>query len=110
MLHTVKVDSNGFKGSYTIEVPKFTQRLRYIKECNFKLDASGNLSVSIEESDAIIKMIEIASQHVKELNIEHVESGKKFDSMEQMEYDSDCDGILNEIGAKMLSGVQLGKS
>lgn len=96
-------------GKIKIEFPKYTQRLKYIQECQFKLDESGEIKISVDSVDSIVKMIEIARGHVKEVDVTHIKTGYVFTQFEDLEDFQDCQEIINVIAGKILGGIQLGE-
>ncbi|GAH17770.1 unnamed protein product, partial [marine sediment metagenome] len=80
---------NPFTGSIIIEVPKYTQRLQYLKECNFKTNKAGEVDQSGGTYDSIIKMIDIAKKHMTKVEVMRVEDGLLFESIEDLEYDKE---------------------
>lgn len=101
-----KIDQDGLVGEVKIRVPKYTERLRYVKECNFKLDGSGNAVLSTDQLDSVIKMIEFASKHVVSVDLKHGE--KEFKTWEELECDPVCDSFISSFSGEILSGVSLG--
>lgn len=97
-------------GHVEIDVPKYTQRLKYIQECKFKLDEKGMIKVDMSGLDSIVKMIEFAKKHITNVDLTNSETGMKYTKFDDLEDDNSCDTILNDIGGVILSGVKLGKS
>lgn len=106
-----KEEDSKFKGYLSLDIPNYVQRLKYIKECGFKAGKDGDSVVmgSMNDNiDALVKMIDLAKIHVKEIKLEKGDLVyKKFDELLD---DSECDGIINEIAGVILNGVKLGKS
>ena len=98
-----------FTGEVKIELPKYTQRLKYIKECNFRINADGEIDEGIDQVDSLIKMIEVAGQHIKSVKVKH-ESGIEVKSYEEMEDFTEFDSLVSELASFVLNGGQVGKS
>lgn len=103
---TIKTE---FEGKVSIEVPKYVQRMKYLKECNFKIGEGSQVQMGMESMDSIVKMIELAPKHVKNVSLSHMKSGDKFKKWEDLEEDYRCDQILNQIASVIVNGPQLGK-
>jgi hypothetical protein len=102
-----------FEGYVSIDIPSYPQRLKYIKDCQFQVSKDEKGQVSVTESmsniDALIKMVELAKIHVKEVKI--TKCGEEvYKSFADMLDDADCDEIINEISGVILNGVKLGKN
>ena len=102
-----------FEGHVMIDIPSYPQRLKYIKECQFevKKDEKGEVKVSESMSniDALIKMVELAKIHVKEVNL--LKNGEPaYKNFAEMLDDADCDEMINEISGVILNGVKLPKN
>lgn len=98
-----------FSGIVKIEVPRYPQRLKYIKECNFAMDEKGQVKSGMDSIDSIIKMLEIASKHVQEVNLKH-KDGAEFCTWDELQDNPMADGILNEVASAVINGPILGKS
>jgi hypothetical protein len=98
-----------FKGSVKIKVPKYTDRLRLMKECNFKVRADGQIDPNTDMIDQAIKMVEVAKKHVLEVDLVRDEDKERFTDFESLEYDSDGSEVINEIANFVMSGGRLGK-
>jgi hypothetical protein len=109
MQHKHQVETEGFEGHVVFNIPKYTERLKYIKQCGFKTGDDGQIVVSLEDTDSLVAMVEIAEKHVVEVNLTHKATGKVFQSMEALQYDNVCDALLSELSGKVLSGFSLGK-
>lgn len=83
-------------GYVMIDVPSYPQRLKYAKD----LDINGE---GVSGYDVMIKMLELANVHVKEV---HIEGYEKFSDMLE---DSELDSVNNEIAQVILNGVKLPK-
>lgn len=106
-------ENHDFEGVIELNIPKYTQRLKYIKQCNFKAkkNEKGELEVDagLDSLDSIVEMVEIAKQHVEKVNVRHKESQAVFKSWDELEENPVCDGLLSEIGSMVVNGPVLGK-
>lgn len=97
-----------YEGSATIELPTYRERLKYVKECNFKIGEDSNIDASHDQVDSLIKMIDIGYKHIKKVNVKHIESGNTVKSLEEMENYKEFDALIPEICTLVLNGGQLG--
>ena len=97
-----------FEGSAKIELPKYTQRLKYIKECNFKVNADGEVDASTDQLDALMSMVEVAKKHISDVDIKCGEiHAKSFDDLEDfVEFDS----LIPELASTVLNGGRVGNA
>ena len=102
-------EKKDWEGSIEIDFPKYTQRLKYIQECQFKLNSDGEINISLDSVDSIIKMIEISRKHVKSVDVLHKKTGSKFAKFEDLEDFQDCQELSNVVAGKILGGLQLGE-
>jgi hypothetical protein len=91
-----------FTGQVEISLPSARQRIRYVKECNFKFNSDGEVSV-MDNIDAMEKMYEIAEKHVTKVNLKH-EDGASFKDFNKMADDSLCDDVCQSIIGVVLQG------
>ena len=102
---TEKEIDNPFKGSVIIQVPKYTERLGYIKECNFNPDDGASSSTY----ESMIKMVGIAKKHITKVELLRISDEQIFSSVDDLEYDKEGSDVLNTIATLVLEGVKLGK-
>ena len=91
-----------FTGEVLINLPSARQRIRYIKECNFTFNNSGEVSV-MDNIDAMDKMYDVAEKHVLKVNLKHSD-GASYKSFKTMADDALCDDICQEIIGIVLQG------
>ena len=106
-IHNVKAE--GFSGTVTITAPKYMQRMSYLKECSFDVGQDGAITINAGNIDSIIKMWSIAQKHILKVDIVKKEGEVKYSSPEELEYDGDCDAVINEICNLVMTGVKMGK-
>ena len=99
----------GVEGEIIINPPLLKQRLKYIKECNFKTNDKGEVEVGTDTYDAIIKMIDIAEAHVEAVDVKVVESGRTYKTFLEMQADQACDEAVQYIASLILQGIKAGK-
>jgi len=108
------LDENGeaikplLEGTVTIELPKYIERLKYMRDANFKISANGQLSGDVDHLEVAIKAVELAEKRIKEVNLTIVSTGVKVTTVDQMQYSSECSDALSEIGFLIINGPELG--
>jgi len=90
-----------FKGIVIFNIPKYTERLGYIKDCNI-----GKEGADTDQQ----KMIEIAMKRITKVELTRIDDGMKFSSTEELEYDKDGGNVLSLIANDIMSGVRLGEN
>lgn len=96
-------------GSIEVDLPKYVQRLKYLKDANFKINQDGTVGNDVDNLDLTIRAVELAEKHIKKVELTVKETGQKIKSVEEMQYSPYCEGCLTEIGFLVLNGPQLGK-
>lgn len=97
-----------FKGHVMIKPPLMRERMRYVKECNFKTNQEGSVEISVDNIDVLAKMIELAAPHITKVELE--KDSYKYKSFEELEADSECQSIVMELAGKVFNGFTLGKN
>lgn len=103
-----KVADSKLEGTVEVEVPKYIQRLKYLKDANFKINSDGSVGNDVDNLDLTIRAIELAEKHIKKVDLTVVETGEKIKSVEEMQYSPYCEQPLTEIGFLVINGPQLG--
>ena len=91
-----------FTGEVVVNLPSARQRIRYVKECNFKFNNDGEVSV-MDNIDALDKMYDIAEKHVNKVTLKH-KDGASFKSFKAMADDALCDDVCQSIISIVLQG------
>lgn len=99
---------NPFKGHILIQVPKYKERMKLIKELNMNLDAKGEIALSSDNFETASKMYDIADKYVKSLSVKR--GKEEFNSIEELEYDQEGSNLILEAANVVLSGIRMGKS
>ena len=99
---------SGFEGHVMLKVPKYKQRIRILRECNFNIDAAGEMGKGAAQFDSIEKIIEVTESHVLSVELKYGET--VIGEIEELGYYQEGVELLNEIGNLILSGFSLGKS
>lgn len=97
-----------FEGMITIKVPQYKERIKLLKECNFKLSNDGDLQADNEQFDSVEKLLEITEKHIEKVALVH--DKKEINSVEDLGYYVEGTELLNEVGGLILNGFSLGKN
>ena len=102
------VPKKDFEGSIVLKVPQYKERLKLLKECNFKLGANGDIINNDSQFDSIEKLAEITEKHIEKVNLTC--NGNEIKSVEDLGYYAEGVELLNEVGGLILNGFSLGKN
>jgi hypothetical protein len=97
-----------FTGHIMVEVPKYIERLQYIKDMKLSVGDSGEVKGDVGNIDQAIKVVEIAKKHIKEVALTVVSTGQEVKSLEDLEYSFEGSQLMNEVANLVLSGIKLG--
>jgi len=95
-------EDSPFEGQIVISIPKYTQRLKYMKEMNFGGKDSN-------QTEIMERLVALAIKHIKKVDLSFIETGEKLESVDDLEYCKEGADALNSIANKILEGVSLGK-
>jgi hypothetical protein len=99
-----------YKGHFILDLPKYTQRMKYISQCGFKLKEDGEVDGSMDNLDAIVRMLELAIPHIKTVSVTRLEDQSEFKCVDDLEFDADAGGLLQEVANAVISGVKISKN
>jgi len=103
--------NENFKGDIKIKLVPYKERLKLTKDLGLKVDKSGQIDLSESDQFGMLeKMYDIAEKYVLEMDVEHIESGEKFSSLEDLGYYLEGNELLSEISGVVMNGVRLGKN
>ncbi len=102
-----KIDPK-FEGFVEIDLPKYIQRLKYLKDANFKINEKGEVANSAGGLDTTIFAVELAEKHIKKVELKHVETGDEMKKVDDLQFHPEGGEILTEIGFLVLNGPALG--
>lgn len=97
-----------FTGEIVVKMTKATERLKLSKEC--RIEVKDGEVQSKDTTETAIKLIEIAKEKIKKVNLRRKDDGFVFNNVEDLEYDTEGAEILSTIGGKVLEGVKIGKN
>lgn len=110
-----KQSESPFKGSVVFTMPLYTQRLKYLKECNFNtgkdVDVAGGSSY-----DSMIRMVEIAKKHIAKVDLTFEEADENGEakaatitSFDELQESAEGADAINQIATLILRGTKIKK-
>ena len=90
-----------FEGIVILKVPKYTERLKYMRECGI-----GKKDSEIDQ----LKLIKIGIDHITKVELIRKEDKHVFKSVDDLEYDKDGADVLSSIANDIVSGIRLGEN
>lgn len=109
MIFKKEIKLEEIEGSIEIEIYKYKERLKLVKEMNITLDGNSEVKFASGQIDTLEKMNDLAVSRIKKVDLIIVESGKKIESIDELEYYSVCQLIMNEVIDIVFNGAALGK-
>lgn len=99
-----------FDGYCLIDMPGYVDRVKLIKELNFKVDNDGNVEGDImSQMDVMEKLFDVAKKYVKEVAVKHLKSGAELKTVDELGFYANTQKVLIQVGGLILSGPQLGE-
>lgn len=107
-----KEKESSFKGSIKVRIPTYPERLRLIKEMNFKFNEQGKLDAQADLIELSLRFSEIAEKYTENVDLYRMIKGQKLEykSLEELGYDSEGVPLITEVGKMVINGIQLGES
>lgn len=102
------VPKKNFTGVIVLKVPQYKERIKLLKECNFKLGAEGEVTNNNEQFDSIEKLAEITEKHIERVDLKM--NDQEIKSIEDLGYYAEGVELINEVGGLVLNGFTLGKN
>ena len=97
------------EGTVEIDIPKYMQRLKYMRDANFKVDEKGEVATDNTSAlDQTIFAVSLAEKHIKKVDLTVLKTGEKVKTPEAMQFSPYCESALVEIGFLVLNGPALG--
>ncbi len=98
-----------WSGSVTLKLPNYRDRLRLVKDLNFKVNEKGEVEYGASMFEAQEKIIGVVETHVENVDLTRVEDGMEFKNIDDLGYDVDGTELINELAFSLINGVRLGK-
>lgn len=100
---------DGMKGEIKLSAPSYRERMRKIRDCQFKVTKEGEVESLMDNFDSMLKMIDFALDAIKEINVEHT-SGAKATNLKELEYNKIFDPIFQDLASFYMNAGDLGNS
>lgn len=97
----------GITGKLTLVIPTYRQRLTMIKECNFKINKTGEVNIDPNTIDSIVKLLDVSKEYFKKIDLKCGEVHVK--NFEMMESYPEFDELLIQAASSILNAGKLGK-
>jgi len=97
-----------FEGQVIYNMPLYTNRLKYLKECNFS--SGEDVKASGANYDSMIRMVDICKKHIVKVALKVKCNGEEIKSLEELELYQEGGDALNQIATCLLRGVKLGEN
>lgn len=96
---------NGYSVVVELELLKYKDRLRLIKEMNFQVKPDG--SIDGNPIDQMERLTESVRKQIKSIKIKTSE--KEYTSLDELEYFVEYSEIINELIGIVMNGVKMGE-
>lgn len=100
-------EHKGITGKLILTIPTYRQRLKMIKECNFKMNEKGEVNVGLETLDTLVKLLDLTKPHFKKVDLKCDDVCVK--SFDEMESAPEFDNLLTAAASAILNAGKLGK-
>lgn len=103
-------DDSEMDGHIILTAPNMIQRYKYLSECSFETNESGEVDVSISKLEPIIKMVHLSAPHFKFVDIKSKDGKSHYKSYDDLINDSSCETIVMEACGVILGGFKPSKN
>jgi hypothetical protein len=100
-----------FKGSVVLRVPTIDERMQYLVDADMNVDTDeeGKPGGSmLDKAKTQLALLKLSYGHYEKVDIERVRDKKKYKSLDDLRYDSECQGLLVDVANKIAAGFSLG--
>lgn len=103
------IKKNNYEVTVVLNLLKHAERMKIIKDLNFKVDEKGEAVKNTSDSiDQLEKLTEILKQRCASIHI--VCQNKTYSSFEEIEYFEEYSEIINDLISTLLAGVKMGEA
>jgi hypothetical protein len=99
-----------FEGHVILDIPLPKKRIELISNLQFEVDSEAKIKMQSNQIEQFLKMELICKEHIKEIDLKHVESGIEIKSLEDLEPYYEYMTFIGACGNVILSGIKLGKN
>lgn len=104
-----KVDTEFFEGTVEIDVPSYVERLRIMKELNFKI-VDGKVETNEDTLEKMAKQVEKLATAVKSVNLKLKKSGEEIKTIDELGFYSEGAAVIMGLSGYITSGFTLGNA
>lgn len=106
MIFEWKSNVENVKGIVKVTIPKYVERMNLLKEINLKTLQNGEVQISSDQIDMMIKIKEVVQSKIVSVDLEI--NKKKITNFDDLEYYSEFNLILNDLSSAIFNGIKLG--
>ncbi len=102
-----------YSGTVTLRVPSFDEHCEFVEMLEMsraKAKDSPDVPLEVLKLQSIRKMVKHSKDYYQEVDIVHVESGKKYASFDDLQYDQSVWSVLGDVASKFVEGIQVGNA
>lgn len=109
-----KAKNAKFKGEVVLKIPSYEDRLEMIAENPEILEAAGQdqenkSGISTKNLKIMLAMIKWSYKFYEKVDITRSKDGKRFDSLDCLRYDKECQDIIQDVATQLSQGFELGE-
>jgi len=104
-----KVDNEFFEGMIEISVPSYVERLRIMKELNFKV-VDGKVETNEDTLEKMALQVEKLGTFVKSVNVKMKKSGGNITSLDELGFYNEGATVIMELSGYISRGLSLGNA
>lgn len=102
-------DFEGFSGHVIIDLGKYRERLNELASLNLNFNANGEIDfANANMYQQGIKFFNLVQSKVKEVDLTHIQSGTKFNSLDDLEDYAEYQGVMTRLVEIYNKGQSLG--
>lgn len=107
---THKVDNEFFSGSIEISVPTYSERLRIMKELQFKVQEDGSVEKSSDSLEQSAKFVEKLGQYIKKVDLKIKKNSESISSFDTLGMYAEGASLIMELTPYISRGLTLGNA
>lgn len=100
---------DGMNGKVILSEMSYIERMKKIKQFQFKLSKAGEVDNVMDNYDSMIEMIEFAFSAIKEVDVKH-KSGVVAKTAEDLNYKREFAPIMQDLASFYFNAGSLGNS
>jgi hypothetical protein len=103
-----------FSGEVVLKVPAYEQKLEMLVAHPEMMDEDlgkkkkGSSKVSLSEMRTVLAMVKWSYEFYQKVDLVRLSDKKKITSLDDLRYDAGCQGIIQDVAARLSQGFELG--